>query len=420
MGRLSRTMQSLMGFIKTNHTAWAILSVFGDLLWLATTIAPKDKSLWIFGAWYGDAYADNSKYLFEYVNRNHHTIRAVWLTKNKAAYDLVKSRGYEVHLVNSIRGFLLRVKSGVWVVSSGILDFNSYWTWPIGRVKIIQLWHGTPLKTLGYDDPHDIYRSQGTILARLHVLPFNKRVSQDDLYIAASEEVRSKIAMVFRVSPEKVQITGYPRTDVLFARDKPKVPITDLLHKLKETFTLAIYMPTQRQEGETSLSFLLNDLKSVNSRLAELNVILLVKLHFCHLGELHSLDRFLSNVLFVKDEDIDQDIYAILSETDLLITDYSSIYFDYLLLNKPIIFAPFDIQSFTANDRPLFYDYFDVTPGPKARNWDEVIECIEATVRKSDVYEEQRLKVDSIFNAYHDGNSSQRVYQAMAAELFPL
>jgi CDP-glycerol glycerophosphotransferase (TagB/SpsB family) len=416
MGRLSRTMQSLMAFIRTNHVAWVILSVFGDLLWLATTILPKDKSLWIFGAWSGDAYADNSKYLFEYVNRNHHTIRAVWLTKNKAAYDLVKSRGYEVHLVNSIRGFLLRVKSGVWVISSGMFDFNSYHTWPIGRVKIVQLWHGTPLKTLGYD----VKFTRGANFARLHVLPFNKRGSQDDLYVATSEEVRSKIAMVFRVSPEKVHITGYPRTDVLFARDKPKVPMTDLLHKLKEKFTLAIYMPTHRQEGETSLSFLLNDLKSVNSRLAELHVILLVKVHRLHLGELHSIDRSLSNVLFVKDEDIDQDIYTILSETDLLITDYSSIYFDYLLLNKPIIFAPFDIESYTANDRPLFYDYYDVTPGPKARNWDEVIECIEATVRKSDVYEEQRLKVDSIFNAYHDGNSSQRVYQAMAAELFPL
>jgi CDP-glycerol glycerophosphotransferase (TagB/SpsB family) len=145
----------------------------------------------------------------------------------------------------------------------------------------------------------------------------------------------------------------------------------------------------------------------------------LVKAHRFHLGEVRLLDRSLSNVLFVKDEDIDQDIYTILSETDLLITDYSSVYFDYLLLNKPIIFAPFDLDTYTANERPLYYNYADVTPGPKARNWDEVIECIEAIVRESEVYEEQRLKVGSTFNAYHDGNSSQRVYQAIVAELFP-
>jgi CDP-glycerol glycerophosphotransferase (TagB/SpsB family) len=419
IGRLSRAMQSLMAFVRTNHTAWVILSVFGDLLWLATTILPKDQSLWIFGAWFGEAYADNSKYLFEYVNRNHHTIRAVWLTKNKAAYDLVKKRGYEVYLVNSIRGFLLRVVSGVWVTSAGIFDFNSFHTWPIGRVKIVELLHGTPLKAYGYDDPHYIDFSKGQNLARLHVLPFNKRVSLDDLYIAPSEEVQSKWATAFRVSPQKIKITGYPRTDVLFAQDKPKVPITDLLDNLKETFTVAIYMPTHRQGGETSLAYLLNDLKSVNSRLAELHVILLVKAHRFHLGEVRLLDRSLSNVLFVKDEDIDQDIYTILSETDLLITDYSSVYFDYLLLNKPIIFAPFDLDTYTANERPLYYNYADVTPGPKARNWDEVIECIEAIVRESDVYEEQRLKVGSTFNAYHDGNSSQRVYQAIVAELFP-
>ena len=389
MEMLSRPTQNLMAFVRANHTAWLILSFFGDLLWLATTILPKDKTLWIFGAWWGDAYADNSKYLFDYVNSNQDVIRAVWLTKNKAAYDLVKSHGYEVYLLNSVRGFLLRVRSGVWVMSSGIFDFNSYHMWPVGRVKIVQLWHGTPLKTLGYDEHHHVSLSRGANLARLHVLPFNKRVRHDDLYIAPSEEVR----------------------------DKPKVPMTVLLHKLKATSTLAIYMPTQRHEGEEGLGFLLSDLKSVNSRLAELNIILLVKLHFCHLGELHSLDRSLSNVLFVKDEDIDQDIYTILSETDLLITDYSSIYFDYLLLNKPIIFAPFDLETFIANDRPLFYNYADVTPGPKARNWTEVIECMEDIARKGDAYEKLRLKVDSIFNAYHDGNSSQRVFQAITAEL---
>jgi CDP-glycerol glycerophosphotransferase (TagB/SpsB family) len=412
--RLGHASNRLMAFIRANHALRVILSAFSDLLWLAMAVLPKDKSLWVFGAWYGDIYADNSKYLFEYVNRNHHTIRAVWLTKNRAAYDLVKSRGYEVHFVNSIRGLLLRMFSGVWVISAGIFDVNSYRTWRIGRVKIAQLWHGTPLKKGGFDDPHDINVSQGTGIAQPHVLPFNKRVY--DLYIAPSEEVRSKIASAFRVSPKMVKMTGYPRTDALFARDNPKVPITDSVRRLKETYTLGIYLPTHRQEGDTSLTFLLNDLKSVNSRLTELHVILLVKLHFYHLGQLPLLDRSLSNVLFVKDEDIDQDIYTILSETDFLITDYSSIYFDYLLLNKPIIFAPFDIDSYTASDRQLYYDYFDVTPGPKARNWNEVIQCIEAVVRKRDEYEEQRLKVDSIFNAYHDGNSSERVFRAIAAE----
>ncbi len=308
MRGVSCIVQSLKTFIRTDYTAWVIMSVLGDLLWLATTILPKDKSLWIFGAWFGDAYADNSKYLFEYVNRNHHTIRAVWLTKNKAAYDLVKNRGYEVYLVNSIRGFLLRVVSGVWVTSAGIFDFNSFHTWPIGRVKIVELLHGTPLKAYGYDDPNYIDFSKGSNLARLHVLPFNKLVSLDDLYVAASEEVRSKWATAFRISPQKIKITGYPRTDALFARERPKVPITDLLRSLKGTFTLAIYMPTHRQGGETSLAYLLNDLKSVNSRLAALRVILLVKVHRFHLGELHLLDRSLSNVLFVKDEDIDQDV----------------------------------------------------------------------------------------------------------------
>ena len=413
---LSSATQSIKRVLTTNRAIWLVLSLLGDLVWLATAILPKDKSLWIFGAWFGDSYSDNSKYLFDHANRYHPNIRAVWLTKNKAAYDLVKKHGDEVHFVNSFRGFLLRVVSGVWVTSAGIFDFNSFHTWPIGRVKIVELLHGTPLKSYGYDDPDYVDFSKGSNLARLHALPLNKLVGLDDLYIAASDEVRYKWSTAFRIPLEMIKITGYPRTDVLFAPERPKVPITDLLSDLKRNSTLAIYLPTHRQGGETSISFLLNDLNAINSRLAELHTILLVKVHRFHLKELGMSDGRLSNVIFVKDDDIDQDIYTILPETDLLITDYSSVYFDYLLLNKPIIFAPFDIDEYTS-DRPLYYDYYDVTPGPKARNWDEVADYIEKIIREGDEWGEQRQEVDIIFNAYHDGNSSQRVYEAIAADL---
>jgi len=413
---LSNTIQSIKRALTTNRAFWLILSIFGDLLWLATTILPKDKSVWIFGAWFGDSYSDNSKYLFEYANRCQPNIRAVWLTKNAAAYNLVKKRGYEVHFVNSFRGFLLRVVSSVWVTSAGIFDFNSFHTWPIGRVKIVELLHGTPLKSYGYDDPEHVDFSKGSNLARLHALPLNKLVGLHDLYIAASDEVRDKWSTAFRIPLEMIKVTGYPRTDALFSPERPKVPITDLLRELKRNSTLAIYLPTHRQGGETSISFLLNDLNAINSRLAKLHAVLLVKVHRFHLKDLAVSDGNLSNVIFVNDDDIDQDIYTILPEVDLLITDYSSVYFDYLLLNKPIIFAPFDIDEYTA-DRPLYYNYDEVTPGPKARNWDEVVSHVAQIIRDGDEWGEQRQKVNSIFNAYHDGNSSQRVYQVIIADL---
>ena len=193
--------------------------------------------------------------------------------------------------------------------------------------------------------------------------------------------------------------------------------MTVLSDAKKKGFSIGIYMPTHRLGGRNSVRFLINDLKTIESQLADMHVLLLVKVHFFHLQELDSLKERLNSVFFVEESDINQDIYTILPETDFLITDYSSVYFDYLLLNKPIIFAPFDIEQYVENDQALYYNYDDVTPGPKARNWREVVECIEDILTKSDAYKDERRRVSRMFNAYNDGCSSKRVYDAIVTTL---
>ena len=394
-----------------------------DVIFLLTCLIPKDKNTWIFGAWFGEGYTDNSKYLFEYVSNNHHNIRAIWLTKNRSVCEFVTNRGYEACMINTPRGILLKAKSGIWVVSSGILDLNYRYPWIIGRVKIVELWHGSPLKKLHDDGSEQTARSH---LAhyRLEVLPFNEKLNEKfcsgDLYIAASEEVRDKIALEFRVPLNMVKITGYPRTDAFFKPDKEQPPITNDLHDLKKSNIVGIYMPTVRGDGQTSIHFLIGDLKNLQEKLAELSVVLFIKLHFFHLNELDSLVGKFDNIRFITEADINGDIYTLLPDTDFLITDYSSVYFDYLLLNKPIIFAPFDIERYIAVDRGMHYKYEEVTPGPKARNWDELIVCIGEISKRvgtvtseRDPYERERNRVSCIFNTYSDGNSSRRVYEAI-------
>ena len=106
-----------------------------------------------------------------------------------------------------------------------------------------------------------------------------------------------------------------------------------------------------------------------------------------------------------------------LPETDFLVTDYSSVFFDYLLLNKPIIFTPFDYQEYLQNDRELYYAYDSVTPGPKAYDWAETMNFIEDAVNSPETFEKEREKVSSIFCAYRDGQNSKRVYEAIMDRL---
>jgi CDP-glycerol glycerophosphotransferase (TagB/SpsB family) len=116
------------------------------------------------------------------------------------------------------------------------------------------------------------------------------------------------------------------------------------------------------------------------------------------------------NIKIIKDCEIEQDIYTIINQFDILITDYSSIYFDFLLADKPIIFAPFDYEEYITKDRELYYNYNEVTPGPKCRNWDEVLDWIVKFKENPKLFKEEREKIKKMFHKYQDGKNCERVF----------
>ncbi|MBD3808354.1 MAG: CDP-glycerol glycerophosphotransferase family protein, partial [Epsilonproteobacteria bacterium] len=111
------------------------------LYWISRLV-PKDENIWIFGAWFGEKYADNSKYLFEYMSKNHPEIRAIWLTTNKSTLDLIKSKGYESYSTYSLKGYYFSARANFSFVSTAFNDVNIF----IPSKCIINLWHGNPLK----------------------------------------------------------------------------------------------------------------------------------------------------------------------------------------------------------------------------------------------------------------------------------
>ena len=387
------------------------LYILGDLIYFISSLIPKNKNLWIFGAWFGEKYADNSKYLFEYVNKNHTEIEAVWLTQNKITLELIKEKGYKAYLTYSLKGLWLSMRAKVGILSTAMVDINKY---VAANMKIVQLWHGIPFKKIMYNDK--ITFKHPTLFEKmiLKVFPFlQKDVNYTNvLLIATSDEVRQRISSAFKSDIKNVKITGLPRNDAFFLPMAEKVPILESILDLKKRgIKVGICMPTHRKEGKSSLAcFFSKDLSYINSELHNYKVTLLVKLHFYHLRNTNIFLYKYSNIIFLKDDDIKQDIYSILPKTDFLITDYSSIYFDYLLLDIPIIFTPFDIENYIKNDREFYYNYEEITPGPKAKNWSEVLQCIKETIEYPDKYKDQRAKLRKLFHKYRDGNSSQRVF----------
>ncbi len=106
-------------------------------------------------------------------------------------------------------------------------------------------------------------------------------------------------------------------------------------------------------------------------------------------------------------------IYETLHHYDILITDYSSVFFDYLLLDRPIIFAPFDKESYLEKEREFYFDYDKITPGPKAKDWDEILKWLEIFDKNPSLYSVERKTIKRRFHTHEDTHSTQRVYQSI-------
>ncbi|MCP4220690.1 MAG: hypothetical protein GY765_39045, partial [bacterium] len=112
-----------------------------------------------------------------------------------------------------------------------------------------------------------------------------------------------------------------------------------------------------------------------------------------------------------------KDIYPFLPLADLLITDYSSIYFDYLLLDRPIVFFPYDLETYINEERGLIFEYDRLTPGPHCFSREELEkEVFTALVDLKDSYKEKREEIGKLAFTYRDGKSCQRVWRDIIEE----
>ena len=103
------------------------------------------------------------------------------------------------------------------------------------------------------------------------------------------------------------------------------------------------------------------------------------------------------------------DIYPLLRDVDVLVTDYSSIYFDFLLLDRPVVFFCYDLDSYTRDDRALLFDYQTMTPGPKARTMAELVSALHQVAAGDDPWRAERALVASLVFDHLEAGASKRL-----------
>ena len=268
----------------------------------------------------------------------------------------------------------------------------------------IQLWHGTPLKKLAMD--MDILKmSDGMELSEYKRL-FKKNTETWDYLISQSDYTTEK----FRSSFEFKKIilkSGFPRNDILFKKNNKKsIDSIKKRYKIPLDKEIVLYAPTWRDDefyenGIYKFSSQI-DFDLLKKELSDTHIVL-VKLHY--LVE-DSIDW--SNYQgFIYKFDQLWDIQELYLISDVLLTDYSSVMFDYAILKRPMIIYAYDYKNYRDNLRGFYFNIYEEFPGPIVKNTIDLIDSIK-TYNYTD-YEGEYKEFLNKFTRYDDGNASSRI-----------
>ncbi len=389
----------------TRILKYSLYFLFLPIWWLQRLI-PRNKNIWIFGAWNGHRFSDNSRSLFLYVKKNHPEIKPIWITRDKEIQHLINADGSICHLANSPKGIYFSLIAKKVFVSCGKRDVNSFF---IHGAHWIQLWHGSPFKKIGLDDK---YSNHNTFFQRVIVkkaFPFATELNYHRI-VSNAPFFTPILSSAFDTIASRIMETGSPRNDV-FHSDHEHFFNTALRVKYHECKIL-YYLPTFRgHKGVNSLFGLSDyDVEKTGSFLEEHNLVLVSKAHYVD-NKLDSIGEEHERIIHLADEEV-PDINEMLKDADLLITDYSSIYFDYLLTERPVIFAAFDLTEYINGNRELPFLYEDVVSGPVIKNCHELFKAL-SKIWDDSKYHQLVKEKNKQFNKYHDGQNSKRVFEAL-------
>ena len=345
------------------------------IYWL-TFLFPRSKKIILFGGAL-DNFIDNAKHYFIYCNKKYPNYTCIWITGKQELQQQLKSLGYCSFKQNSFRGIYYALRAKYYFFDNAILDF-AYPFLSGGAIKV-NLWHGIPLKKIGYDDTLSQHRHPdlNTLKGKLF-----RSFAPDNYVLCPSEKLSAIFQSAFRLKKERIIIAGYPRTIPFFESketllkqiqdDTTSPDFYDYVLKIKnEKRKVVVYMPTFRDLKPDFLQYAFPDMNHLNTALEQNNIFLLLKLHRFSKTPIH-----LSTYKNIEIIDNKMDIYPLLPFTDALITDYSSIFFDYALLRKPIIYYPYDLEEYKASSRELYFDYEELIQNNICYNYSDLLNMI--------------------------------------------
>ena len=403
----------LVSYGKKHHWFMTVLRKFRNLLgrlrfikyYLTTKI---DEKTILFEAYMGRSYACSPKAIYEYMvnNEKYHEFQFIWAFKNPENYKfLEENNNTKVIKYKSRQYYQSYAKSKYWVTNSRISDIIM----KKKSQKFIQCWHGTPLKKLGYD----IIVDGGNAMNSLKDIRKKYRIDAKkyDYMLSPSKFCTEKFRSAFNLkkyNKENIIIEeGYPRNDFLSNYQKKDVTRIKKELNIPKDKKVILYAPTWRDnQHESGIGYVYNpeiDFKKLQKEFGG-EYVLLFRSHY-FIANYINLEEYKGFVYNVSQYDDINDLYII---SDLLITDYSSVFFDYAILKRPIIFYMYDLKEYKNKLRDFYIDLKEL-PGPIVENEKDLIKEIKNVDKNSKTYYNNYKKFNEKFNNLEDGCATERV-----------
>ncbi len=345
-------------------------------------------------------FSDNAKYVYDKMVElgMDERYRLIWCVYEPIAADYVLRRTLK---------YFFHILTSKYIISThGTPEWKSH------NQVAIELWHGLPLKNMGYFHEYPNEHPVAKFIRLRRTRRFSKMV---DYFIVTSQFEGTLFSSLLNMDPRKVLILGQPRCDALYGSPEGGM---DCLRRvlardeISEKY-IVLYLPTFREyDANASRNIVKTILANANLKrlLDNKNALLICKPHPNDEGVFSTYNG--ERIHVVLNDDLRREnvtLYDFLNTVDILITDYSSIYFDYLLLNRPIIFHMPDLEEYREKRGFILDPLEEWIPGDVSISDNELVYALMDAIDRPEKWEEDRVRLRRLLFKHTDGKSSERV-----------
>ena len=372
------------------------------ILFQVAGLLPTQKNTIIFESFYGKQFNDNPKALYKYIKEQYPDYKLYWSFDRRHVHHFQK---YDINILSrfSFKWIVKMARAEYWVTNSRM----PLWIPKPAHTNYVQTWHGTPLKKLGADIQEVQMPGTNT---DTYIKNFLFEANKWDYLISPNAYSTEIFSSAFGFDQTFIE-SGYPRNDVLYTRNND----TDIT-TLKKTLNIdadkkvILYAPTWRDnhyydvgQYKFDLPF---DIDALYQALGD-DYVILLRMHYLvrESFDIAAYHPFIQDVSAYPEV---SDLYLV---ADMLITDYSSVFFDYANLKRPMIFYCHDIDEYRDHIRGFYFDFENEAPGPIVKTTDELIEAVKEAGSGTRVPSQALERFYSRFCYLDDGHASKRVVE---------